>query len=210
MGDGVNSGCEVRNWRGARTLEVTLRGERASDVLADAHIPGALSALTANRYRSIRARSLGNARLHRELLPGTFRRCAGAPARHSLFRFSPRTRRSFGCLPGRRRFSRRPGGFASSRRSAGAGRWRTIRRIGRLGRTPPRSGPRLAQLDPRWGMITRVALPANPPIHTSRPQLRPRSFIHQQMIDAQSRIPRPVIAEVIPERIHALIWMQRP
>jgi len=50
-------------------------------------------------------------------------------------------------------------------------------------------------------MITGTLLSAHPAIDTGRAQPRSQLRIQQQVVDAQSGIARPVLAEVIPECI---------
>ncbi len=66
------------------------------------------------------------------------------------------------------------------------------------------------QLDPGRGMVTGLGLIAHPGIDARSLEVRRQVPVEQQVIDAQTRIARPMVAEVVPEREHLLLRMQVP
>ena len=54
-------------------------------------------------------------------------------------------------------------------------------------------------------MIARFRLAPHPPVHVGVDEARSELLAQQQVIDLQPRIAAPVIPEVIPERIDALL-----
>jgi hypothetical protein len=66
------------------------------------------------------------------------------------------------------------------------------------------------QLDPSWGVIAGMRLVADPAIDAGIAEARRQVGAEEQMIDAQSRILLPMLTEIIPEGVDALIWIARP
>lgn len=59
-------------------------------------------------------------------------------------------------------------------------------------------------------MVTGLGLIAHPGIDARSLEVRRQVPVEQQVIDAQTRIARPMVAEVVPEREHLLLRMQVP
>src|SRR5690606_35057110 len=75
------------------------------------------------------------------------------------------------------------------------------------GSAVPLSGGHI-QLDPGWRMVAGVLLPSHPTVHARFLQARSQVLAKQQMIDAQAGILLPVLAEIVPEGVDALLGVQ--
>src|SRR6516164_1879747 len=93
-------------------------------------------------------------------------------------------------------------------------RWRVpSRRAARgLCSGPWRIAPRLriAQHDPRRGVIAGAWSRANFTIDARADKALRRLGAQQQMIDAKPSVPRPSVSHVVPERVHRRVRVQRP
>lgn len=59
-------------------------------------------------------------------------------------------------------------------------------------------------------MVTRMIFVTNPCIHAGVFQVGSKYRVQQKMVDAQTGITLPMLTEVIPERVHALIRVKMP